>query len=159
MSQNRCGPASFVWDQKGGESVRVFGEEVRIHVRAEQTSGAFSIIEQCCEVGKWSWAHRHRNEHHFVEVVEGNMEFEVEGEKWWVKEGQFVFVPKMNWHRFRAVGSANATMRFLNLPGGLEKMFLELAEMEQGGKAGVEEQEWLAEKYGVEVAGAEGDKR
>lgn len=143
--------AGYVIDVDNPTILRVFGEHVYIFLSSEMTNNDFSVIGQPCLPGEWSWSHRHRNEHHFIQVARGTIEFEIAGSLFTVNSPNSVFIPKMTWHRFRGVGSTEALMVFVNVPGGLEKMFGEIADREREGVLGNDEYHEIADRYGVDV--------
>lgn len=142
----------FAVNESSFKEIVVFGEAMRIWVMSNQTNGVFSILEQVCAAGQWGWAHRHRFEDHFVQVVSGEMEFIVGVEEYACKPGDSIFIPKMTWHKFRASEAGNAKMLFFNFPGGLEKMFIELAEAEAAGTLAPETELEISQKYGVDIS-------
>lgn len=143
--------APFLVDASRARRVQAFGDEVLIHVSSSQTGGRFSIIEQRCPTNAWGWEHRHKYEDHYVQVVDGEMEFEVDGTFYNCCLGQSLFIPRMKWHRFRSVGESEATMLFFNLPGGIEEMFIAIERAEQIHGLSDETALSIAETFGVEV--------
>jgi quercetin dioxygenase-like cupin family protein len=144
-------PTAFLSDPRRATNVVAFGDNLRILVFGNQTGGQFSIIEQTYALSEWGWKHRHRVEDHYVQITCGEMEFEVNGTMHAVATGQAIFIPKNTWHRFRTTGPTPATMLFFNFPGGLENMFVEIAEAEAEGIYDEDHLLAISQRYGVDV--------
>lgn len=65
-------------------------------------SNSATLISQL--PGEGNRLHYHPNWNEWWYIVKGKWEWEVEGEKMQVKEGQMVFIPKNKWHKITAIG-------------------------------------------------------
>ena len=86
-----------------------------------------------------------------MQIVAGDMEFVIGGEEFSCRAGQSVFIPQMSWHKFRATAAGDATMLFFNMPGGLENMFIEIADAEAAEHADDNLVLAIGAKYGVDI--------
>lgn len=103
-----------------------------IKVSAAQTGGAFSLVEQLAPVGSGSPYHVHHGEDESFYIMEGELEFLSEGERFVKGPGSFVFLPRDIPHGFRVVGESPARFLILANPGGFEEFVME------GGEPAVE---------------------
>ena len=69
-------------------------------------SNSATLISQL--PGEGNRLHYHPNWNEWWYIIRGEWEWEVEGEKMTVKQGQMVFIPKNNWHKITAIGNQPA---------------------------------------------------
>ena len=69
-------------------------------------SNSATLISQL--PGEGNRLHYHPNWNEWWYIIKGEWEWEVEGEKMTVKQGQMVFIPKNNWHKITAIGNQPA---------------------------------------------------
>jgi len=102
----------------------------RMRVLADDAvTGAFSLTEFAGEAeGPWTVPHLHHGFEESFFVLDGEFTFTVGGEPIAAGAGTYVLVPKDTAHTITAAPGGG---RFLTLmvPGGLEKMFVELGEL------------------------------
>jgi mannose-6-phosphate isomerase-like protein (cupin superfamily) len=107
----------LVVDADNGENIG----GVICKVRAEQTDGAYSILELTLPPGAGAPLHVHHREDEIFYVVEGDCEIQFSLSK----AGAVVVLPKGLPHAFRNPGAAHTKLLITAVPGGLEKFFEE----------------------------------
>ena len=102
---------------------------MRLLIGAEQTRGALGVAEFTGRHGAWTVPHQHIGLEECFYVLSGEFAFEVGSGQLEAAAGAFVMVPRGTRHVLQAVTEA-AALLVLWTPGGLEQMFLELAQLD-----------------------------
>lgn len=124
----------------------IAGERMTVHVRAEQSGGAYTILESVAAPGAAAPLHYHREDEIFF-VIEGLATFSVDGTIHRVGPGSTIVVPAGIVHGWKNKTTAPVRMLATFTPGGIETMFEQLA-----GKT-MDEIIALAATYGTHVVG------
>lgn len=133
----------------GGRHLDVLGIEHRITVAAEDTGGAYALVEIVNAPGLGIPPHVHANEEETFHVLEGNVTFQVGEESLVASPGTTVHLPRGVPHRFAAEGTAPARMLLVLSPAGLERMFQELSELPGGGPPDLDKVAAICARYGI----------
>ena len=115
-----------------GEPLDVIGDRQTVKVSADDTDGAFVLVENLNEPGVGIPMHVHHGEDEVFYVVSGQVEFTLADGPVVAEAGTTVFLPKGTPHAFRVVGDGPARMLTLLVPGRLEGLFRELAQFPAG---------------------------
>ena len=99
-----------------------------LRATAQQTNGAFGLVENVMMPGFASPYHTHHLEDEAFYVVEGEMAFVCGGNWTRAKPGTFVFGPRGIPHGFKVLGDTRARLLLLCTPGGFEQFVMDLAE-------------------------------
>ena len=141
-----------------GRAIWVVGDRYTIKAGGEETGGAFALIEALVPPGGGPPPHVHRREDEAFYVLEGEVEFHVEGRPIAAGPGAWVTLARGSLHRFQNVGDRPARMLIVVTPAGLERFFLEVGRATTNDSASVapspEEIEKLlavAPAYGLEI--------
>jgi quercetin dioxygenase-like cupin family protein len=133
------------------------GELLTVLASAEQTGGAFSLMEEVLPRGAEPPPHVHRREDEAFFVLAGSLTVRVGDEILPATPGSFVFCPRDVPHLL-TVESDEVRMLTLCTPGGVEQLFVELGQPAQartlppgGDEPDVERVVTLAAHYGAEV--------
>jgi quercetin dioxygenase-like cupin family protein len=133
------------------------GELLTMLATAEQTGGAFSLMEERLPRGAEPPPHVHHREDEAFFVLEGNLSVRVGDETFSASPGSFVYCPREIPHLL-TVESDEVRMLTLCTPGGVEQLFVELGEPApartlppDGDEPDVERVVTLAAHYGAEV--------
>jgi quercetin dioxygenase-like cupin family protein len=95
-----------------------------IHLRSEDTTGAFCLLVDELPPG-WSLpAHRHRGEAETMYVLSGAMAAEVDGDHLLVGAGETAHVPRGVLHSTRNAGAGPLHRVVIFSPAGMEDFFL-----------------------------------
>jgi mannose-6-phosphate isomerase-like protein (cupin superfamily) len=95
------------------------------------TNRAFALTEFTGGEGAWTVPHLHRATEESFFVLDGEFTFTVGDEKVPVGPGSYILVPRHTRHMIHAGGSGGRLLTLM-VPGGLEEMFFELAELPPG---------------------------
>jgi len=91
---------------------------------AEETGGAFALLEDVMTEGKTTPLHRHPDCDEAVYVLEGALILQVEGEDHAVGPGGFAVVPRGTEHALLVTSPTARVLAFM-APGGTDRFFLE----------------------------------
>lgn len=151
--------APRVVHRDAAEALWFFGARIWITATAEQTGGAYGLIDHVMPPGMESPWHVHHAEDETFFVVEGTVAFLVGAERITAVPGTYIFGPRGIPHGFRVVGDTPARMLLMANPGGFEQFALALAEPAQGpgfpppGPPDMGRVMAAAAQYGVDILG------
>ena len=130
-----------------GEHVAFSGAEFLVKAAADNTGGAFTVIEESDPLDTPRHVHAHEDE--LFIVLEGEHVFEIGDREFAAGPGAVVFAPRGVPHAHRR--AVPRTGRFLTLtsPAGFERFFRELAAAEQSNEPQAEAYARVAETYGI----------
>ena len=111
-----------------GNPLCVEGELLTLKVVGEATDGAFTLLEEVTPSQGGPPPHIHHREDEAFYVLEGELEFLVEGRTIPASAGSVVYGPRDILHAFKNVGTTPSRMLVLVAPAGLEKFFEEVGE-------------------------------
>ena len=144
-----------------GQSLSVVGDSYRIIISGEQTDGNYAVIDMLVPPGGGPGPHAHKNMQEMFYVVEGEIEFKMEGGKYTATKGSFVNIPfggKV--HCFKNKTNTIAHLLCTVIPAGLEDFFKEIGKPVEAGtflpppSLNAEELirlKTIAEKYGQQL--------
>lgn len=95
---------------------------------ARDTGGAFALAEVEVRAGAEPPPHAHAHEEESFYVLEGDVDFVVDGTTKRLGSGDFAVLPRGHIHGFR-VRSDRARMLIMVTPGGLEEAFIATSEL------------------------------
>jgi len=106
-----------------GSDVFAFGNKIQFKLSAAETDGAFDLGTAVTPPGGGTPLHVHHKDDELFIIIEGELEFFLEGE--WKKAGPgaVVYGPKEFPHKFRNVTDAPARHWVLTLPSGFERFY------------------------------------
>ena len=141
-----------------GESFWYMGNLVTFLATSQDTNGQFGLVELVAKPGNEPPVHVHEREDELFYVVDGQVEYILEGRSIDAPAGTTVFLPRGLPHTFR-IKSAEAKMLVMVTPGGFEGYFRELSRPAERlevpaaaptyAQSDLEGFEQLAAKYGV----------
>ena len=114
-----------------GEVADLGAIKMRLIVSEAETNGTFGLTEFRGGEGVWTVPHVHERMEESFYVLEGAFVFTVGNREIEAKQGDFVMVPRGTPHVMRAEPGGGALLTLFT-PGGLEKMFIELARLPAG---------------------------
>lgn len=120
---------------------------MRVLAAKETTAdGAFTLVEFEGREGPWTVPHVHRSMDESFFVLEGEFEFTVGTERIEARAGSYILVPRGTRHVL-ACCAGGGRLLTLMVPGGLEEMFFELAQLPPDSLTDAETRARIARKY------------
>jgi quercetin dioxygenase-like cupin family protein len=107
----------------------LMGVTIRIKADAQETNGAFSLIEMVAPpFFPGAPAHYHREMSESFFVIEGSLEVTLDGKVRSLGAGEFAIAQKGTMHAFRNATDQPVHFLFWAIPGGHDRFFVELVE-------------------------------
>jgi quercetin dioxygenase-like cupin family protein len=106
----------------------VLGELLEVRLTAEETGGAYGVIVDRGSPGFGPPPHVHSREDELFYVLDGEYEFDHDGELVRAAPGDLVHAPRGRRHSYRNAGERAGQLLTFSAPGGLEGLFLEIGE-------------------------------
>ena len=104
-----------------GESVWLVGDLIEVKLSAEDTGGAYSMIDETSPPGGGPPPHLHRDEDEAFCVLEGEVEFLLGEGTIPAGTGTCVHIPKGTLRTFKNVGTSPSRVLGVLTPGGFER--------------------------------------
>lgn len=134
-----------------GKRLNVLGDNQRVLMTGEDTSGRYALIENFNPPGIGIPLHLHHNEDETFHVLEGEVEFQIGVRTVRASAGTTVYLPRNTPHAFTIVGEVPAKMLIMLMPAGLEKYFEELSQLPPDQPPNMEEIMAISARYGIEL--------
>jgi len=114
-------------DENEGKHFSVVGDTYRIVISAEQTGGAYAVIDMLIPPGGGPGPHAHKNINEMFYVVDGHIDFKTEASNYTATRGSFVNIPKGGEvHCFKNNSNQTAHLLCTVIPAGLDEFFEEI---------------------------------
>ncbi len=141
----------LVLPPEGGERLVVRGSTLLFKAVAQTTGGAFSLHERHVPAGgRRPPPHVHPDRIEAFWVLDGEAEFDLDGELTSARAGSFVLVPGGVAHTFGATPAGPARLLVLHAPA-LDSYFRELAELWSGDQPPARDEELaLMRRHGMQ---------
>lgn len=142
-----------------GRHIAIAGDINTILASKEDTGGAYSFIEAKVFPGGGPIPHIQTREHEAFYLIEGEIAFNVDGQRIEAKPGTFVNIPPNVLHSFKNETSETAKLIIVLSPAGMEQLFVEVGlevsnNSEKPSPLNDEQKQKfasLASKYGMEI--------
>lgn len=118
----------LVVEPDGGEPLWVAGHRITIKATAQDTGGAFGLVESRAPADAGPPLHVHHGVDESVWIVKGQVRWRCGDRDFTVGPGSFVLLPRGVPHTFQVVGDEEAVMLGLLTPGGSERYFADVGE-------------------------------
>lgn len=122
--------------------------DIKCIISGDETDGKVAVFEEIVAPGSGPPRHTHRNQLEIFHVIEGSLEFAVNGETFERKAGAVALVPAGAVHAFRNIGASPAVIHFEMVPAGDSEEAFEL--MVRGG---IDDVDAFFDRYGMDLAG------
>ena len=134
--------------------LRFLGPPERLLVAGEQSGGEFALLQTTCERGHTAPRHRHRLASETFIVLEGEMLFEVGGERRLAAAGHVAVLPRGEVHTFVVV-SATASYMTLHTPAGFDAFVYDVSHAAEAADGPPDQAALtaLAADHGIEILG------
>lgn len=127
-------PAPFVKSGSRDRVYRSLGDEIRFHAVGAETGGTHTLFTVVTAPGGGPPPHRHARESETFHVLEGRVNFFLDGQWTEAGPGATVFMPAGSFHTFKNIGPGPSRMLVVAAPAGFEAFYAELsAECERPG--------------------------
>jgi quercetin dioxygenase-like cupin family protein len=139
-----------VFGPEQAESVSIGGVEVIFRMSGPETDGTYSVLEFRLEPGRLVPPHAHEREHEVSDVLEGEIGLQVGRDELTANQGCIVVKPPRVTHAWWNPTATPARVLEVISPPGLERYFLELAEIHS--THGIREPQLVADlqnRYGI----------
>ena len=136
MSTEQLGGSAVVVTPEAASSIRPFGLDMQILLSTEATGGKISVIMASHEPGEGPPDHLHYAQEECFFVIEGTYELTAGNVTRTIGPGTIVYLPRGVVHRFRNVGVTTARMLDWGLPGGQDRYFREISDLDRAGFSG-----------------------
>lgn len=143
-----------------GRTIAVVGDVYRFLATGEDTDGKYAQFEAIVPPGGGPPPHVHSREEEGFYILEGEITFQVEGQKVVASKGMFANMPVGTRHSFKNESNQPARMIITVAPAGLERMFFEVGVPLSDGatsalpptKEEIEKLLAVAPGYGIEIS-------
>jgi quercetin dioxygenase-like cupin family protein len=122
--------------------------DIKCIISGNETDGKMAVFEEIVAPGLGPPRHTHRNQLEVFHVIEGSIQFEVNGDLFERNAGETAVVSAGAVHAFRNIGAMPAVIHFEMLPAGDSEEAFEL--MVRGEIGDVDA---FFERYGMDLAG------
>ncbi len=133
MSPSTTAGQPFAVPARQGEAYWWFGQLGEIKATAEQTGGAYTLVEITVGPGYATPLHVHHTEDEAFLMVEGEATFEVGDQTVQAGPGDYLFGPRDIPHRWST--ETGARLFYLLSPGGFEALIREVGSRPASGRA------------------------
>lgn len=110
-------------------TLQIFDDRISIKLSGRDTNGQYSIIESVTAPRTGPPLHLHTREDESFYVIAGEYLFEIDGEKFVAKPGDFLFAPRGTRHCFMNTSGSDGRMLVMAQPAGLDEFFEDLAQL------------------------------
>jgi quercetin dioxygenase-like cupin family protein len=107
------------------DPLNVLGMPLRFLCDSRETGGAWSLFEEEIPLGMGPPPHRHNWDEAYY-VLEGEVDFEIDGERLTIKAGDFARLPANTIHGFSGASAAGARVLIFAAPGHSSEFFEEV---------------------------------
>ena len=134
--------------------LNIVGEETLVKVGPADSDGQFAVFHLVAPPMTGPGLHVHSREDEWFYVLEGELVFELDGERRTVGPGGSVWLRRGVVHRYQNFMDRDARLLIATTPGGFSDFFVELsAATPAGGMPPLEVLGALGEKYGMTMLG------
>ena len=142
-----------------GRTIAVSGDVYRFLAVGEDTDGKYALWEAIVPPGGGPPPHVHSREEEGFYVLEGEITFQIDGERLVAGAGTFANMSVRTPHSFKNESGQPAKMLVFVAPAGLERIFFEVGQpVDQGAttaapitKEEIEKLLVVAPRYGIEI--------
>ena len=138
-------------DSARGQVFKVFGQTVTERITAEDSGGAYYVMEELSPPGTGVPPHRHTHEDEIVQVLAGTFEVFLDGEVSVVEAGATLHFARGTRHGFRNIGTTDGRTLWFATPGTATQALLRTLSTLPEGPPDLARLAALHEAYGIEM--------
>jgi quercetin dioxygenase-like cupin family protein len=141
-------------DHRLSEPLDVLGEPGMVKLAGSDTGSAVAVLHFTVPKLSGPPLHRHSREDEWLYVLDGELSFEVDGQRFTGGAGSSAFVPRGVAHTYQNFRDETAHILAMETPAGLERFFQDVTEQNKGlSQPDLARMAQLAQSYGVETLG------
>ena len=134
--------------------LNIVGEETLVKVSAEDSDGTLAFFHLVAPPMSGPPRHVHTREDELFYVLEGELVFELDGERHTVRAGDTVYLRRGVVHAYQNFTKSDARLLIATVPGMFSHFFVELSAVTPpGGLPPFDELDALSAKYGMTRVG------
>ncbi len=118
---------ALVQPQKGSVYL-VLGDPYTILATGEETAGTYALLEFIVQPQNGPPPHQHSREDEAFYILEGEFEFQIDGQAIAAPASTFIHAPRGQIHSFKNIGITPARMLCWSIPAGIEQFFIEVGQ-------------------------------
>ena len=134
--------------------LNVLGMPMRFLCDSRETEGAWSLFEEDIPLGMGPPPHRHNWDEAYY-VLEGEVDFEIDGEPLKIRAGDFARLPANTIHGFKGASAAGARVLIFAAPGHSSEFFEELNSEVRSLPEDLKKLPTIGLRHGIEMMPAE----
>jgi quercetin dioxygenase-like cupin family protein len=132
----------------------IFGAEVLVKLGSADSNGAAVVFYEDVPPMSGPPLHRHSREDEWFYVLDGEITFEIDGQRTVLQAGGSAFAPRGTAHTLKNFRDSSAKMLVMLTPGGIQQFLEELSSVNEGLPApDIVRIKRLAQDYGIEILG------
>ena len=132
------------------DPLNVLGMPLRFLCDSRETGGAWSLFEEEIPLGMGPPPHRHNWDEAYY-VLEGQIDFEIDGEPVTIGPGDFARLPANTIHGFKGASAGGARVLIFAQPGHASEFFKELNSEVRSLPDDLEKMPKIAIRHGIEM--------
>src|SRR5687767_2911071 len=141
-------------DGRTPEPLNIVGEKTLVKVSSEDSDETLAFFHLVAPPLSGPPRHVHTREDELFYVLEGELVFELDGERHTVSAGDTVYLRRGVVHAYQNFTTSNARLLIATVPGMFSRFFVELsAATPAGGLPAPDRLDALATKYGITTLG------
>ena len=141
-------------DYRLREPLDVLGEPCLVKLAGEDTDNAVSVLHLTAPKLTGPPLHRHSREDEWFYILDGELTWEVDGERFTGGAGASAFAPRGRAHTYQNFHDETAHLLVMVTPGGLDRFFEEMTVLNKGlSQPDFARLEQLMQSYGIELLG------
>lgn len=136
------------------QPLNIVGEETLVKVSAQDSDGMLAFFHLVAPPMSGPPLHVHTREDELFYVLEGELVFELDGERHTVRAGDTVYLRRGVVHAYQNFTKSDARLLIATTPGGFSDFFVELSAITpRGGLPPLDRVGAIGEKYGMTMLG------
>jgi Uncharacterized conserved protein, contains double-stranded beta-helix domain len=141
-------------DYRLGTALNVLGEPGLVKLAGSDTGNAVSVIHLTVPKLSGPPLHRHSREDEWFYVVDGELTWEIDGQRFAGSAGASAFAPRGTVHAFQNFHDQTAHILVMVTPAGLDQFFKGVTELNRGqAEPDFARVAQLMQSYGMELVG------